>query len=451
MNRTIVPQLSAGRRQRVAFRPIRELAAPYVVRVFIFLLLHVPLALLMHRVSMIATLHALATFGIGLWWALSGRSLERVAYAGAYITAAEVLWRMSEARVFWEFGKFATVAIFIVAMLRMRRLGGGALPFLYSLLLIPSTVIVFYHAGLWGAKGLLSFNLSGPVALLISAWFFSHLRLSMAHIQRLLLAIIGPVVGITSIAVFTTLTADSLITFAESEASFVTSGGFGPNQVSSVLGLGALLASIYFLIERKSQIIRVLMFVVMIGLASQSALTFSRSGLFLAAGGGVLAAFYLLRDPRLRIMLILVTSLLFVVTTQFLLPRLETFTAGAILRRFQDLDSTYREQIIWADLQIWDQNPVLGVGPGRAKAMRGELIFRSRSAHTEYTRLLAEHGIFGLVAVILLFVMAVRNLRRARTSLGKALVASMTGFSLLFILINGMRLDVVIRSGNQKG
>ena len=69
-----------------------------------------------------------------------------------------------------------------------------------------------------------------------------------------------------------------------------------------------------------------------------------------------------------------------------------------------------------------------------------ESLFRSAAAHTEYTRLLAEHGMFGLGALVLMAMIAARNLRRAPTRLDKALAAGMLAYSLLFMAVDGMRL-----------
>ena len=61
-----------------------------------FCLVHVPLALLVYRVNTLSTLHAVAVFAVGMWWALTAPHQPlRVAYVAAYITGAEVLWRMT--------------------------------------------------------------------------------------------------------------------------------------------------------------------------------------------------------------------------------------------------------------------------------------------------------------------------------------------------------------------
>jgi O-antigen ligase len=434
----IARPLSAGRRETVK----GELIAAYGRYVIpLFFAAHVPLALLMSRYNVIGSLHAVATLTVGLWCAAFGRNpMRRAAYFGAYITGAEVLWRMSEAAVFWEMGKYATTAIFLLAMFRSRNWRPPALPLLYFLLLLPSVAVTLMKEGLMDARPVISGNMSGPLALMTSAWFFSRLRLSTEQLRRLFLVVIAPTIGVAAIASFSTITTSD-IAFGN-ESNFVTSGGFGPNQVSAALGLGALLALLYVLTDKGSWAFRGLMIAVTAGLAAQSALTFSRGGLYTAAGAAVLAVLYLSRDSRSRIKIILIAAVLFVVANYVLLPRLDSFTDGALSARFQNTSSTGRDQIAQADLQIWFENPVFGVGPGESKAEHAQY-YRRIATHTEYTRLLAEHGLFGVASGLLLFGMAAQgfgHVRRMRNVRAKAMVAPMVVWALLYMIDKAMRL-----------
>jgi len=203
----------------------------------LFLGAHIPLALLMDRVSMIGSLHAVATLGAGLWLAAWGRRpMERVAYVGAYITGAEVFWRMSEAGVFWEMGKYATTAIFLVAIIRSGNWKAPALPLLYFIFLVPSVAITLMKEGPVDARLLISGNMSGPLALMMSAWFFSRVTLSRTQLRTLFLALIGPTIGVATIAASLTISA-SAIAFGN-KSNIGTSGGFGPIEVSAALWLG---------------------------------------------------------------------------------------------------------------------------------------------------------------------------------------------------------------------
>jgi hypothetical protein len=91
-------------------------------------------------------------------------------------------------------------------------------------------------------------------------------------------------------------------------------------------------------------------------------------------------------------------------------------------------------------LAIWLENPVGGSGPGVAKSERAARTHSSSIAHTEFSRLLSDHGLFGLVAMGLLLAMGLRMLRRAEAGGHRAFVAVMVTWSLVYMAVNGMRL-----------
>src|SRR5437667_4201099 len=188
--------------------PLKELNTQLAL--MLFFAAHVPLALLMRRYPDLATWHALATLAIGLWWAGSRNRPDRAIYVCAYITGAEVLWRMVGAQVFWEFAKYAVAVVFIVAILRGRRLRPPIPILVYFLLLLPSAGMLLADSDLMSARNDISFNLSGPFTLMISAWFFSRQTLTRQTMLRLFVALIGPIIGIASITFYATLTARSI-------------------------------------------------------------------------------------------------------------------------------------------------------------------------------------------------------------------------------------------------
>ncbi|HEX8217926.1 MAG TPA: O-antigen ligase family protein [Chloroflexia bacterium] len=398
---------------------------------------HVPLALLMNQVREVGTLHALLTLGAGLWYALLGRDVVKVALVGAYITGAEVLWRMVDAGVIWEFGKYATIATFAIGIVRLHGLKGTKLPLVYFLVMLPSGILTLSELGLDDARDQVSFNLSGPLALMVCAWFFSQVRLSTEQLQRLFLVAIGPIVGIATIALYSTFTAVS-IRWSD-ESNFVTSGGFGPNQVSNALGLGALLAFVFIRQGKVSRFLQALMFAAVLVFGTLSALTFSRSGLYNAGAAAAVLLLFSIRDRAALVRVGLSLVALFLLVDNFILPNLQEFTGGAILTRFQDTGLTHRQEIAEADLQVWMHNPLFGVGPGMAKEARA-LFLDPVAAHTEVTRLLAEHGFFGLIAFLLLLVMSYQNYRRAQGTAQKGFVAAMVVWTMLFMLNSAMRL-----------
>jgi O-antigen ligase len=109
------------------------------------------------------------------------------------------------------------------------------------------------------------------------------------------------------------------------------------------------------------------------------------------------------------------------------------------LARFRSASLTGRDAIIRADLQIWSDNPVFGVGPGGATSLRAAS-YRESSAHTEFSRLVAEHGVFGFLAFLLLLLMGLQNLRRPNVPQNKAVTAALTCWSFGFMAVTAMRL-----------
>ena len=61
-------------------------------------------------------------------------------------------------------------------------------------------------------------------------------------------------------------------------------------------------------------------------------------------------------------------------------------------------------------------------------------------AHTEFTRLVAEHGVLGLAALGLLVLHGWRVVWRVKSPRWRAFVAAMVAFSLLYMVVNAMRL-----------
>ncbi|HKQ80511.1 MAG TPA: O-antigen ligase family protein [Blastocatellia bacterium] len=436
MGRTFTSTREGAARLVPATQRLRNMTISDLARMLI-IPSHVPLALLMIQSPVIATAHALLVLSLGVWWAAISTNLARVAYVGAYLTGAEILWRMTGARVFWEYGKYAMIVVFALALIRAGRLKGPILAFLYFFLLLPSLVVPMASVGSAAMRNQVSFYLSGPLALMVSAWFFWRLRLTTSELHSLFRSLIAPVLGVAAISLGWIVNATTL-TFSNN-SNFVTSGGFGPNQVSAALGLGALMAFLWAMTGSISRGGRTILFALALFLLTQSALTFSRGGLYMAIGGAIPATFFFIRDRRLRLQLVSGIAALFLIFNFVLLPQLDEFTKGALSKRLTNTKLTGRDKLALADLKAFEENPLFGVGPGQAVTYY-QKYSSAASAHTEFSRLLAEHGVFGLLALLTLLGMAVLNFRQAKSPPGKALVVSMVAWSFIFMTAAAMRL-----------
>jgi hypothetical protein len=408
-----------------------------LVPLAIFLAIHGPLAVAMRQNSLLATAHALGTLLVGTLWALQNR-VDRVAYVTAYIASAEVLWRMCRCPLPWEFGKYATCLVCLIGLLRSGSGRTAVAPLVYFGLQLPSIALVVGNSDLHQLRSDLSFYLSGPLSLTLTAVFFARLGMSLVEFTKLVLAFLGPTVGIASVAVFRISTAAFLRLSGGSNVS--TSGGFGPNQVSAVLGLGSLLAVLAVMSLRRELVLRGLLLCLALLLAGQSALTFSRTGLYCACGSLLIAVLCGIQDPRLALRMTVglgVTALVFYFGV---FPFLVDFTKGGITKRFADTGTTGREELMKIDLDLWYHNPILGVGPGVSAS--SHVLHRgvALASHSELTRLLAEHGIFGLAALLLLLGMGCWNCVRAQTGLCRSIAVSLVAWALLYMFSNGVRI-----------
>ena len=402
-------------------------------------LVHPFLALAMRASSLLATAHALFTLALGLSFALFSKDTRKVGYVAAYIAGAEVLWRMTNAQIYWEAGKFFTILILGIALFRIKPWQRTGLPILYFGLLSMSIPLVLSRLGTSSeARDAISFNLSGPFALMMCALYFSQITLDQNAMQRMAWWVILPILGIATLTASGTLSAGSIV-FTD-KSNFATSGGFGPNQVSAILGLGGGLALLLFL-TGKGFASRWFTIFLAFGFLTLSALTFSRGGLYNAAIMAVLALAHNLRDTRRRFAAILALLIIGLIGGYIIFPRLNAFTGGMFGQRFSDLNTTSRTEIAQADLDVWYANPVLGVGPGISKTER--IFGFGFASHTEYTRVLAEHGSAGLLSLLVLFWMAARAYLRAPNVEAQTWIAALMAWPLLEMTHAAMRVVAI--------
>ena len=396
---------------------------------------HAVFALLMRRFPAFTTLHAVASLIAGASISMAARRSGTVLAAAAYITGSEIVWRMCRAVMFHEIAKYALCVVFGVALIRMRRPRLPRSALLYFALLIPSIVTPFFLLPLERFRKEISFNLSGPLALAIAVCFCLSARVTRRELWRIAPVLAGPLAGAAAITLFTTYSREA-IRFS-SESNFITSGGFGPNQVSSALAFGALVLLFYFLYEPASLVRRLLVLLLVILFAIQSAMTFSRSGLLSVLLSFVLVSPLVLRGRRARLAL-LGMLVAFGLATALAFPRLNEFTGGKLAVRFQDTELSGRESFMREDLESWKSAPIFGVGVGIAKFGRSGFT----AAHTEFSRCLAEHGLFGALSVMMLLALAARPLLACRRELApvRPFLIAMAAWTLLYLTVNGMRL-----------
>ncbi len=398
--------------------------------VVLFVLGHGLLGIALTYSSLLATAVAAGTLVCALGLAAFSKRIELAVAAAVYVGSSDVLWRMTYAKVPWESGKYAFSLILVIVLARfVRPMQRSFVPLLYLFVLLPSCAIAVWQLGPGLARSEVAATLAGPVSLGIAVLAFRQFIATENETRRLLWAVIGPAVAVSAIATKATLQAGTIRFTGES--NFVTSGGYGPNQVSNILGAGAVCCLLVALSQSPVRI-RVMALVVGTWLVGQALLTLSRGGVwgFVAAGVCIGLAGLLTSGTRSRVLTI---GVVVVLAAVLVYSWVNLFTAGSLANRYADQSSTNRSDIARGDLALFAENPLFGVGPGVSKFVRTGVVEADGSTHTEYSRLLAEHGVFGVVALALLVVMFVQALRATTTTWNRFITAG-TGIYALFTM-----------------
>jgi hypothetical protein len=405
------------------------------ITLFAWILGHIILAYFGRSTPTVGTAHAVATFVAGSYLAWQKRRPALAFYAIAYVSSVEVVWRMTRAEVFYEFGKYVTVFLCLLAIYRSGNFRRATIPGIFLLMLLPSSFPPLLSNTWSDYRNDLSFNLSGPFSLAICVWYFSRLKISESAFARAVAIAMGPVAACATLALLGIISAKELV-FSRG-SSMLASGGFGPGQVSAVLSLGALLGILAVVGRIVKGGARPLLIVVAGWAAIQSILTFSRAGLYMLLGGLSVAFLYMARTRRFRSTIFVISIAVFLLSNLVVMPYLDSLTGGMFSVRYGDTGRSGRDEILEGDLQVWYENPILGVGPGKAEGLRS---YGPAVAHTEYTRLLAEHGIFGLGSILVLLLLGLRSLRGQTSPLAKGVAGALCAWSLMYLATNGMRL-----------
>jgi len=243
---------------------------------------HLLLGYLCHEFPYISTYYGLIIISVGTYYILGKPDpLEHYPlFFSAYVVGIEVLLRMTGSSLFWEFGKYAVIYFLLLGILRRSGKFQIYPPIvMYFILLLPAIFIIPFNSfNLWRQD--VAFNLSGPAVLSLCSIYLYKRTINKETLGNILFFIILPII---SMAIFNILNMPDLLTYRFLPYSdFSTSGGYGPNQVSTIFGLGIVVviaAKVLQLNLTSSKYIDILILIVFFVLGT---ITFSRGGVFAA-------------------------------------------------------------------------------------------------------------------------------------------------------------------------
>ena len=403
--------------------------------------LHIDLGLMSASNIIIAKLWGAVPLLLGTYFILKSQNRNNEAvYWASYYGALEVLLRVTGGTIGYEMGKYSVIYFLTLGLFLNHDKRKNNIWILFLILLLPSLILTD-----WSTKNifeLVRFTISGPILIAVSAYYFVGQEFSWHDYKKILRNILLPIIALSIVLIVETPDL-STIDF-RSQSNITTSGGFGPVHVSSILGLGLLILFVNILLKQVILQYWWIDTLFWLLLLYRALLTFSRSGVYTAAVVGFLIILSLFSEKRLRqqAQKYLIWSVFAFVLLVAIWNKVNTVTGGMAYYRYtgrnsagvklQDI-STNRTLLIKQELELFSHNPLFGIGVGMTPVVRKQLYNNPASSHTEYTRLLAEHGIIGIILLIILVSAPIKQYRKT-TGLTRLFFILFAGYALIIML-----------------
>jgi hypothetical protein len=409
----------------------------------ILLAIHVLLGVAAASSGTLVFLWTITIFLLGFFWIITNRNnLIWAPVLAAYLCGIELLVRMSSSGLPHEFTKYAVILILLTAMF----FEGKKLywPFIMlGVLQIPGVLLA--NGGSYEAtRQLISANFSGPACLAVAGLYFYKKPVSAKFIYYVFVALILP---LTAIIGYLTINTPDWNDIEFGYGSNFETALYGPNQISSILGLGVMLIVVAFLIKLPLFKWKMTGFVVAGFFAFRGLLTFSRGGIFtILIVLCVVYLFWMYRTINSQQLIFrnIGIIVLLAISAYFMFDYANKLTKNALYDRYAgikenkqlsiDQYSSGRSLIAVIDWQIFLDHPVFGIGMGMGKVTRPEYGYPMKvAAHIEFTRLLAEHGVFGLLVVLILLFAPLKRFSESKSVYDQILLLMGVGFCFVFM------------------
>ncbi|TDP00851.1 O-antigen ligase family protein [Flavobacterium sp. 245] len=379
---------------------------------YYLILLHLLIALAVFVLPVLSKLYALIIPVAGIYLVNKTKNQNNeVLLVCAYLVGAEVFMRMTGGNFNNEYVKFNLIFFMFLGMIYSSFSPSSFIYWFFLILLIPCILVTASVDQVdVDVKKLLFFNLSGPVCLGICSIYMYSRRIQFSQLQNIL-SVMGLPIFTTTVYLFLyTPSVRDVVTGTGS--NFETSGGFGPNQVATILGLGIFIFFTQLVLFSKSIKDNILNVCLLLFVSYRGVVTFSRGGIITGVVMIICLLFFLYRFSNAKGKAKF--SLVFILTALMgvgIWTYSSIQTRGLIDKRYANKDAlgrakkstlSGREEIMDTEIKFFLDNPIMGVGAGMGKELRkesGDVV----ASHNEITRMLAEHGMFGVFGLLILF------------------------------------------------
>jgi O-antigen ligase len=337
----------------------------------------------------------------------------------SYLISFELLDRMAKTSPFipYELGKYLLVLMGIIGLIKVGVSNTKGL--VMALLVTPAIFYDFSKQRVF--FDIINYYLA-PLAVGLGIAFSNRYKVNIHEFNRILKMVWF---GCLSSLVFTYVKTPD---FEEIEfvlgANFETTAGHSSNQVSTVLGLGMFL-SFYSLFKNINfSGVRFLDILVFIGFTFQGLLSFSRGGMMVGVFGILMITLAQKGNNKTNRNLTVkrnkktLTGLILLMLIYGVFEIANNISGGNLLLRYQGETAgtlsgtkeitvnhfvTGRLNIFEQDIALWNEHLTTGVGCGVSRYLR-DTDRVGVASHVELSRLLADHGILGLIFATLFFI-----------------------------------------------
>lgn len=322
-----------------------------------------------------------------------------------------------------EIGKYLPIALFLISLAlpgknKNKRVRIGEYMLLLSLpafLVLPSNFL-FRD---------IVFNYFGFFNLCIGVIYFSKQKISYSELKNIFKIILFPILSFAVYLIVKQGQAEKVV--YRLSANYLTSGGSAANQVATVLGFASVVLIVAYLTNQKIFKIKYVDKILLGLFFFRGLLTFSRGGMISV----LLTILLILIIPKSNnkisynqitfrkikpkyylfgaIFLVAIFLVVNSITNNNLLLRYKGYTNITINTGERDLSTitSGRLDIFNSDISTFLRKPLLGCGVGQSKYERIDAPFYGNPGwlpHIEVSRILAEHGIFGIFIVLIMLI-----------------------------------------------
>jgi len=377
------------------------------------IMFHAALGFLIYLFPFVAKIYGYAIFIVGIYYVIKTRNKHNEALiAAAYVVGSEVFLRMTGGNPLYEIAKYG-VMLFVFMGMYYSGFAKSATPYwLFLLLLVPSVVLTTFVLNFGtNMRNSIAFNISGPVCLGIASIYTYRRKIPLEEMNAILLGMGLPIVACMVYLTFYTPNIRDIITSTQS--NFLTSGGFGPNQVATFFGLGMFIFFSRIILESRTKFMLALNLLIAINISFRGIVTFSRGGMITGFLMILLLLLFLYYKSNYKGRVKLNYIIVFIgVAMLATWTYTSVQTGGLIDKRYANQDAagrkkesqfTGREDVAKNEIDMFLKNPIFGVGVGKGVELRYEETGIGVLSHDEITRMLAEHGSLGIVGLLILF------------------------------------------------